>query len=218
MNARHTLKLIFGVILSLTAWPALAGSISGTAHDFSANTWSGGEICVVCHTPHGADTSVVEAPLWNHDVTTTAFTTYNSPTFNSTTGQPAGSSKLCLSCHDGTIAVDSFGGATGTNFLNAADPKTVGANGDLSNDHPISFAYDTALAATDGGLFDPSIATATIGTGAQTKTGTLADVMLLGGQVQCASCHDVHNTFAATQPLLKISNAGSGLCLTCHNK
>ena len=37
--------------------------------------------------------------------------------------------------------------------------------------------------------------------------------------MECASCHDVHNTASASnQNLLLISNTASALCLTCHNK
>lgn len=200
---------------------AMAGTITGSAHDFSTTGWAGGQICVACHTPHNANTTVTDAPLWNHAVTTKTFLLYSSPTLNAATGQPVGVSKLCLSCHDGTVAVDSFGGATGTSFMTGS--KAVGSGpSDLSNDHPISITYNTALATADGALFDPSTKTVTIGSGTQTKTGTLAATMLYGNQIQCASCHDVHNAFTVAgingTPLLKVSKAGSALCLTCHNK
>ncbi|MCP4665925.1 MAG: cytochrome C, partial [Deltaproteobacteria bacterium] len=92
--------------------------IAGSAHDFSTQPWMAahnGQICLPCHTPHNADTSVTDGPLWNHQVTTVAtYTLYTSSTFEATdSGQPDGRSKLCLSCHDGTVAVDSFGGVTG---------------------------------------------------------------------------------------------------------
>lgn len=192
-----------------------AGTIINSQHDFSGSGWSGGEICIVCHTPHNSAT-IVDAPLWNHAVTASTFTTYTSPTFDGigTIGQPDGSSVLCLSCHDGTVAVDSFGGTTGATMI------TGNANfgTDLSNDHPISFTYDAALATADPGLFDPAATTVTIGSGSKTKTGTIDNVMLLSGKLQCASCHDVHNGFTNGPKLLRISNASSGLCLACHDK
>lgn len=200
---------------------AMGGTIVGTAHDFSTQAWSGGQICIACHTPHSANTTVTDAPLWNHAVTVKTYALYSSPTLNATTAQPVGVSKLCLSCHDGTVAVDSYGGATGTSFMTGN--KAVGAaTSDLTNDHPISITYNTALATADGALFDPSTKTTTIGSGTQTKTGTLAATVLYNNQVQCASCHDVHNTFTVGgtggAPLLKVSKAASALCLTCHNK
>jgi len=217
----QVLALVSGSVLILSSFALQAGSITGTKHDFSTSTWSGGQICVACHTPHNADTTVNEAPLWNHTVTATTFALYSSPTFNGTTNQPAGSSKLCLSCHDGTVAIDSFGGAVGATTMSGA--SVIGAGANLSDDHPISFVFDSALASADGGLHNPATTNVTIGLGGdKERTGTLAQTMLIGGQVQCASCHDVHNgaTVPGTggQPLLKVTKAGSALCLTCHNK
>jgi len=195
-----------------------AGVIDGSSHDFSFSGFSGGEICIVCHTPHNADTTVADAPLWNHNVTQQVYTLYNSPTFDgaSTIGQPDGSSKLCLSCHDGTIAVDSFGGTSfGSIFLSGSE--AVGNDG-LDNDHPISFTYDSALAVADAALHDPATQTVTIGSGAYTKTGTINDVMLFSGKLQCASCHEVHNNFTVGNNLLRVTQIRSGLCKTCHNR
>ena len=210
-----------GLLLGFTALPVLAGTIADTKHDFSASGWSGGEICIACHTPHNANTAVTDAPLWNHNLSEVAtYALYQSDTLNSAPGQPTGTSKLCLSCHDGTVAYDN---TTGGTKMSGTSAVGSGANG-LSDDHPISFNFDTALANADGALHDPSTAV-TIGSGDDTKTGTIASVMLIGGQVQCATCHDVHNKFTAaivppatTNRLLRVSNAGSGLCLTCHNK
>lgn len=52
--------------LLLGAQFAFAGTITGSSHDFTTQAWSGGRICVACHTPHKANTSVADAPLWNH--------------------------------------------------------------------------------------------------------------------------------------------------------
>lgn len=208
---------VLGLLVIAPFQNSIAGTIAGSKHDFSALNWSGGEICVACHTPHEADTTQ-PAPLWNHTATTQTFTMYTSPTLDATsTGQPGGTSRLCLSCHDGTIAVDSFGGKVGTTFM--AGRTAVGSGSNLGDDHPISITYDAALAATDGSLRDPTVATATVGlAGGKTKTGTIDAILLTGGTVQCSSCHDVHNTFTVGAPLLKITTAGSQLCYTCHDK
>jgi len=200
----------------MVASAANAGTIVGSAHDFSNRGWSGGEICIVCHTPHNADISVADAPLWNHELTQTVFELYDSPTFDgsSTITQPTGSSKLCLSCHDGTVALDSFGGTTGSTYISGV--YNLGTS--LLDDHPISFLYTDDLATLDGGLHYPSSTTVTIGSGEDSKTGTLQDVMLFNNQLQCASCHDVHNKFTDGDYLLRITNAGSDICLTCHDK
>ena len=206
--------------LGLTGNQAVAGTISGSAHDFSASGFGTDQVCVFCHTPHNADVTVQDAPLWNHEVTTTTFTPYDSPTLQAsggTIGQPDGSSKLCLSCHDGSVAIDSFGGATGA--INLTGPAAIGADAEsLTNDHPISFVYDAALATADGRLFDPTTETVTIGSGTDTKTGTINEVMLIGTKMQCATCHDVHNNFSVGNKLLRVTVNGSTLCLTCHNK
>ena len=213
------LLILFLAMALLAGLSAVSfAEISGSVHDFSTSPFSGGQICIVCHTPHNAATPVIP-PLWNHEVTTATYTMYNSPTFDGgPVGQPEGSTLLCLSCHDGTVAVDSFGGATGTFFISG--PANLGT--DLSNDHPISFTYDTQLSTDDAGLNDPSTTDVTIGSGGFTRTGTIQDVMLQADQLQCASCHDVHNDFVAGgiggDPLLLISKLSSELCLACHNK
>jgi predicted CXXCH cytochrome family protein len=164
-----------------------------------------GEVCIFCHTPHGA---TADAPLWNRYSFGENYQTYDSTTAKATTDQPTGASKLCLSCHDGTVAlglvrsrpsVIEFAGGVVKMPLGRSNLGT-----DLSDDHPISFVYDTHLAQENGELRDP---------------GTLA-----GGPVrldknrrlQCTACHNAHdNQFGH---FLVKSNLGSALCLTCHEK
>ena len=218
MRNMKTLKwintiLILGLVVGMIALGEhfVQAQISGSAHDFSSETWSDNEICKPCHTPHNADMTVPDSPLWNHEVTTATFTPYaGSGTLDATDlGQPNGVSRLCLSCHDGTVALDSFGATpSSTEFLAPGD--TAYLSSDLRNDHPISFTYDDALAGTDGELYLPSTATSGLG-------GTIAADMLFSGNLECASCHDVHNATGVPRLLLK-SNAASALCLTCHNK
>jgi hypothetical protein len=202
---------------------AMGGTLSGSGHDFSAAGWNpGGKVCNVCHTPHKSDTTVSDAPLWNHKLTTATYTLYATPTLKASVGQPGGTSKLCLSCHDGTVAIDSFGGATGSNMItNAAYKPTSNIGTALNDDHPIGFVYDSALATANGSLFDPAAKTITIGA-SPTKTGTIAANMLFNGKMECSSCHDVHNTFsfnaAKGAGMVKMDTAGSKICLACHNK
>lgn len=197
-----------GLMLLCATQFVMGQTIIGSAHDFSNESWNtSGEICIVCHTPHNADISVGDAPLWNHETTLATFTPYASPTMDATVGQPSASSKLCLSCHDGTVALDNFGGTTGgTNFI--IGDALIGT--DLLDDHPISFTYDAALAITDNGLYDPTTTSSGLG-------GTINDDLLFAGQMQCASCHDVHNG-SGENNLLRLNNDASALCLTCHNK
>ena len=215
------LLVFFSVLALVVDFSGVSvASITGSAHDFSTLPFAGGQICLPCHTPHNAVSDA--APLWNHELSVATYTLYSSPSMDATINQPTGSSKLCLSCHDGTVAVDSFGGQTGTIFISAFGAD-VDLTTDLSNDHPISFTYDAALATIDPGLFDPTATIVTIGSGTFSRTGTISDVMLEGGtELQCQSCHSVHNDFVAgiaiSDALLKISIGGSELCLACHNK
>ena len=153
--------------------------------------------------------SVTQAPLWNHETTTATYTLYSSPTLNATPVQPEHyASKLCLSCHDGTVALDSFGGATGSTFISG--DAHIGT--DLRGTHPIGIVYDSALATADKGLFNPDTKTTALG-------GSVRDDLLFGaGNLECASCHDVHNSQSTGGSLLRISDNGSALCLTCHDK
>ena len=166
-----TVRSFFAVILLLLLTRiTFAQTIVGSEHDFSGESWNtSGEICAVCHAPHNADVTVTNAPLWNHQTTIASFNTYTSATMHSTTGQPDASSKLCLSCHDGTVAVDNFGGQTaGSYYLSGSSLIDT----ELNDDHPISFTYDVALANSDGGLHDPTTTNSGLG-------GTIDDDMLM---------------------------------------
>ncbi|MES9971000.1 MAG: cytochrome c3 family protein [Candidatus Thiodiazotropha sp.] len=133
--------------------------------------------------------------------------------------EPSGGSKLCLSCHDGTVGLDDFGGGPNTfGFMDPASLVFVGT--DLRSQHPISITYEPTL---DLGL-NPVDTPVTIGgytvgtTTFPTRDGDIATLLVPDGKVQCSSCHDVHNTFVATTNLLRLPMTDSTLCLTCHNK
>lgn len=179
--------------------------ITNSAHDFKGESWSDGEICKVCHAPHVSD--ITNKPLWNRQVTQAPFTLYGSNTLQAVVGQPDGVSKLCLSCHDGTIALENHSGVTtGQTFVTG--DALLGT--DLQGDHPISFVYDVALSTADGGLHNPTSQASGLG-------GTIDEDLLFNGKLQCASCHDVHNGTGVAKLLVR-DNIASALCLTCHNK
>ena len=206
MDKKRTLigctLVVTGLAVSLSV--GLAQSIVGSAHDFSGEAWSGGRICAPCHTPHHARSKIV--PLWNHRSTRTVFILYSSRTLDANVGQPEGVSKACLSCHDGTVAIDSFGSRSGAHYVSGR--ADLGA--DLSDDHPISFVYDSSLAADDGDLHDPTTKSSGLG-------GTINEDLLVGQRLECSSCHNPHNE-SGENDLLVRSNSGSALCLTCHDK
>lgn len=211
-------------LVSLLGASALASGngtgIVGSPHDFSTEGWNTArvEICRVCHIPHDHGRTLGDnGLLWNHEVTTQTFTMYSSilgPLDGTMDPQPSGVSKLCLSCHDGTVAVDNFDGNTaGTVYIGDYDADYE-IDADLNRTHPISITYNTA----DPGL---NPLTTTMGT-----SGTIEDV-LDNGKVQCSSCHDVHDQESVSGThLLRVrqkgdpgtGNGASDLCLTCHIK
>jgi predicted CXXCH cytochrome family protein len=203
---------VSGLFLSSTAFAA----IDGSAHDF-AGVFSGSgatdQICVVCHAPHNNENSEGDL-LWNRATQTSAtYTPYSSPTLDGASGRPGPTSVLCLGCHDGGIAVDSYGGGvSGTQKIsstNALFDNLAAFDTDLSNDHPIGITYDTTATTGDAELHPVgnSMGSNTIG------------FYLQSGAVECATCHDVHNTDSASNStLLIVGNTNSALCTTCHDK
>ena len=111
------------------------------------------EVCAFCHTPHRAATT---RALWSRDLPPVTYTLYTSSTLEATPAQPTGATRLCLSCHDGTTALGLMRTSSGRRRL-ALGPITGRANlgTDLSDDHPVSFEYTTALARAQGQLVRP---------------------------------------------------------------
>lgn len=210
--------------LSMTAQAAIVSNISETKHNFSATVNPGADvtrdveastesqICVYCHTPHGA-TDEPKAPLWNRQLSGATYIPYSSTSLEATDlGQPGGKSKLCLSCHDGTLAISSVNvlnrvenPSIAMSGLDAGDTMPGGTYGedtgftrrlgtDLRNDHPISFTFDSAQAVRDGELFDPAVATHLDErvTGSQPALPQGHFLPLEDSKVECISCHDPH--------------------------
>lgn len=179
---------------------------SGTVPARTIKATTETQVCVFCHTPHEATTGEL-APLWNRTMSTQTYVPYTSGSMDASVGQPGGSSKLCLSCHDGSMGVDkvnALNGAKGVTIVMgpagaplASPVKMPGANltgftrnlgTNLSNDHPISFSYTAALATADGELRGPDTVVKDRAAGA----ATAPKMPLEGGQVQCTTCHDPH--------------------------
>lgn len=157
------------------------------------------QVCVFCHTPHAARPV---APLWNHDTsTTTTYALYQSSTFQGgggVTPLPSGSSVLCLSCHDGTVALGALRSGsvamTGTSSGRIEGASNLTTN--LRDDHPFSFSYATASAADRWLRATPA-----------------APAVLENSQMQCSSCHEPHVT---STNFLRATWVGGTLCLDCH--
>jgi hypothetical protein len=220
--------------------------IAGSPHDFSTNSWNTRKgTCSACHQAHHTDESQI-VPLWAHATSAATFTPYDSPTLNASVGAPSGVSLACLSCHDGTLAINQgIGGSFLGGSTNSGGMIDAGAQigPDLHNTHPISFTYDRALATADGGLEDPE--TYTIGTakdatkltyttapvpsswsGTSLTGKTINEALLFEGKMECGSCHDVHKQEGSAPSsgiLIRISGSDAGgkgslICRTCHIK
>ena len=231
-----------GSIHDMTKYGSVAGGDPETTQ---------GRVCAYCHTPHHAITSGNDyLPLWSHTMTTNStFTQYDSATIDATidpTTMMEGPSKLCMSCHDGSVAVDTHYAFTGTKTLTQDDSlfatPSVGKSGALNNDHPIGFIYDGVLntdgVATGPVTGDPSLKPHEDGKDEWIRTGgayyagstlKISDRLYASptrngkGIMTCATCHDVHNKknqdeAGATNYLLLASNKDSALCLSCHIK
>ncbi len=196
------------LLLAATPAPAQnASSVIYTKHNLSisspgavrASTES--DVCIFCHAPHSASGA---GPLWNHGLSSASYTPYTSSTLKAAVGQPTGSSRLCLSCHDGTVALGvvlsrptPIAMQPGANTI-PAGLTLIGT--DLSSHHPVSFTYDAGLVTADGELRDP--------------TTLVGPVQLEANQVQCTSCHDPHNNQFGN--FLVKDNTYSSICQDCH--
>jgi len=175
-------------------------SVSGPGTVKAANEE---QVCIFCHTPHNA---APVRPLWNRSLPLASYKTYTSNSLKALPGQPTGSSKLCLSCHDGTIALGNVLSRGEqiqmANGITTLPPGKSNLGTDLSDDHPISFKYDNELVTRNPKLKSPTL---------------LPSHVRLDGnkELQCVSCHDPHNNQYGN--FLVMSNSNGGLCATCHS-
>lgn len=228
--------LIFVPIACLALWAfqAGAGLLPGTGivhskHDMNdvSNPDTQNRVCAFCHTPHHAldDMQADYLPLWSHELTTLTFGHYETVTFDgrfqAMADRLVGPSRLCMSCHDGAVAVDQHYGIPGSDLRPADNwgDIGVGAAGDLTNDHPIGFDYTYAADNDrDQEIRDEK---------SPVKNPKIEDIEQLlydhdGNGVPtimtCSSCHDVHNTDANDDYFLYDYQANSDFCLICHDK
>ncbi|HET8542448.1 MAG TPA: cytochrome c3 family protein [Anaeromyxobacter sp.] len=192
-------KLIAIAVLGFAS--VAQAAVSGSSHDFSDNVaGAAGQTCVFCHAPHNTNIGQAGAPLWNRVTNARAYTVYTSTTVNQTAVQPNANSLTCLACHDGAtgdVAV-LFGKTLTGGPYNPGGNVNVGQ--DLQNDHPVGITYPGAVA----GQFNALPASLPLyTTAAATK-------------MECGTCHDPHLTTYGR--FLRVSNASSALCTSCHIK
>lgn len=228
--------LMVALLVGSYGTAALADSIKGSKHDLSSTgpaivATQEVQVCVFCHTPHNARTI---GPLWNRNDTGATYSVYASETLDATVGQPvpgtpprhvadqASGSDLCLSCHDGTIAVTSVVKNAFHNdgtrppitlpsplpvpYALDADGKivtgrTANLGTNLTDDHPISFDYDAARTAENTRL------------GRTDATSQLASTKLRGAQKFVDGATNPTNGTGVDLPLFN----GKMECDTCHN-
>lgn len=241
---------------SAFALSAAGSGVLGSVHDMRNSATVGAvdaggndRVCAFCHTPHHAQTNATVDdyyPLWSRQLDTSVFTAYGSATINAVdwAADPAvGPTRLCMSCHDGSIAPDQHYGAAGSATLLTND--TFGHSGvgtlasgaaGLTNDHPVGFNYNDVAAGPTVNTDDTAGVTAVankdnyirIAAGGalkyKTNPGISVESRLFQGQyMTCATCHDVHNkknvsSGETANYLVLGQQKDSALCLTCHVK
>lgn len=220
------LAALGGCLALPLAWASTAlaqqQSILATRHNLSVSgpgeirSLTETEVCRFCHIPHNA---VVPVPLWGHQLSRARYEVpeVGAPAGREPAPQPDGSSRLCLSCHDGTVALGDVAGeprplpTTGGGRLSPGRPGFLGT--DLSGSHPISFVMPDGDAVAP----DPD---------ADLSLRPLAlvlqdpDVRLdAQGKVQCTTCHEAHTDAyyrPGRVPRFWVKPTLEGVCLTCH--
>ena len=255
---KKVVLLVMFLLSATNLWAVKTLNVSNTWHNLgSTGTYPASpginedEVCIFCHTPHGG---TANTPLWNRDLPLQGvgneFSHYTSATLSGymkgagmSVRQVNTESLLCLSCHDGTVAlnnINNFSNRTGVMPNVLTDPMQdtsmgfgvsavigdptdepidvdgIPAGRNLTDDHPISFSYESAQTHGDN-----------IG---QLNTSGFAKgkgIRFFGDQVnenrvECSSCHDPHVDYVAGDtaytPFLVTPNTGSALCLACHIK
>jgi len=259
-KSRALVVVIFMIgIMCSPLWAAT--SIVGSKHDFSTSNAGGptpfagvyqtvdgfgfgvnmDEVCVFCHTPHGASTDSAHGTntlLWNRTASPpsgfTGYNMYSSATFSVTATAPTGISMMCMSCHDGVTSIAAnVGGVGGTPVLinapGSGNPDVI--LNDLSNDYvAIGDSYNGGLLGwganlgnktrIDSGQIDLSN-DHPISFNYPVPSSVLVEptnpkIKLFGAskRLECATCHTVHDPTNA--PFLAIPNTNSDMCRNCH--
>ncbi len=207
----HPLAVVAVVMAMLiTASAAFAQqTIVGSPHDLSVSgpgrihALYEEQVCIFCHAPHN---NTGQQPLWNRFSPPTHYRIYQSSTTDARIDQPSGPSKMCLSCHDGSLALGLVASRPPGDPIHMSfqmiPPGPSNLTHDLSDDHPIGFRYDRALAARDRQLRVPDVVTPDLPMGKH-------------NEVHCTTCHDPHNNELGN--FLRMPQLRSAICLACHD-
>jgi predicted CXXCH cytochrome family protein len=160
-------------------------------------------VCIFCHAPHNA---APQTPLWNRENPQVYYRIYESSTTDARIDQPYGPSKMCLSCHDGSLALGNVLSRPQVLPIvmtaRTIPPGPSDLTNDLSDDHPIGFRYDRALSNADPQIRPPEVVTPLLPLGVH-------------AEVHCSTCHDPHNNELGD--FLRMSDKMSAICVSCHN-
>ncbi|UCD27559.1 MAG: hypothetical protein JSV03_10620 [Planctomycetota bacterium] len=204
-----TLLANFVLLVGFAARVSAQDTVVGSPHDLSVSgpgpihALYEEQVCIFCHAPHNA---TGQKPLWNRYMPPTHYRIYESSTTDARIDQPSGPSKMCLSCHDGALAL----GLVSSRPVNepivmshrTIPPGPSDLTNDLSDDHPIGFRYDRPLAARDRQLKNPDLISKELPLGKHSE-------------VHCTTCHDPHNNRLGD--FLRITDVRSAICLSCHD-
>ena len=199
----------------------------GTTHGDLYAVAPGQQVCIACHAPHRAPSSPL---LWNHRLSSNNFSWSDWTKTTGGTSLPtniktwSGSSKACLSCHDGSVAIGAIY-EPNVNFFNytmtgSAARHQIGGLGELKGNHPVAIPYpyggvkNTYNGITTG---DEALQSGWVAT--PTKVKIYADENTAGPSnrgIECGSCHDPHGT--SNSDYLRDTITGSSLCRNCHAK
>lgn len=184
-------------------------SVVGSPHDLSVmgpgpvHALTEEQVCIFCHTPHHA---TGQSPLWNRTMPPTHYRIYYSSTMDARPDQPSGPSKMCLSCHDGALAMGLVASRPPEDLIvmsrRTMPPGRGDLTQDLSDDHPIGFRYNRALFVRDPQLKNPDLVSPRLPLGAHSE-------------MHCTTCHDPHDN--ALGNFLRMPEVRSTICLACHD-
>lgn len=183
------------------------------------------QVCLPCHTPHFSNPD--SEYLWNHVMPDDTQWVLRPDADKATI--LAHGSRLCLSCHDGSVALDAYGlpdgnvsGTGSSNFISAI--KRIGP--DLTTHHPIGNEYPLTSSRYEKPIgYDPTDPTSVLPGPGESFSVTSSDptlassrgVPLVEGTVQCESCHFAHGSAASDgRMFLRVDNSVSALCSQCH--
>ena len=220
------LAIVFCFTLTAFAARAPKSAVFGSAHDFKTQlNGASYTLCNFCHIAHkfGSAPTGPSYLLWNHTLSNVAsYGVYSSDSMRSTPSDIGGQltvSNLCLSCHDGTVAINSWYEAqAGANFQplpqGTVFTTDAGLVRDLTKQHPVNFVYPDATTAAAIGIQPAADLNSVDGNG---------NVPLFNGRMQCATCHDPHagpssgaSLFFRSFPSTPAQTQTGTSCVYCH--